>query len=89
MLMLFEMYACNKQAKPEVYLTDDPANYSEVNIDIQNVLINVSNGEENRKELPIAPGVYNCSTSEMGWMYYWVLSKALFCLQQLNLGPIP
>ena len=61
MLMLFGMNACNKnkQAKLEVYLTDDPANYSEVNIDIQKVLINVSNGGENWKELPITPGVYN------------------------------
>lgn len=60
-MMLFGMYACNKnkQAKLEVYLTDDPANYSEVNIDIQKVLINVSNGGENWKELPITPGVYN------------------------------
>ncbi len=49
----------NKQAKLSVYLTDDPANYSEVNIDIQQVLINVSDGGENWKELPITPGIYN------------------------------
>ena len=60
-MMLLGIHACNKskQAKLEVYLTDDPANYSEVNIDIQKVLINVSNGGDNWKELPITPGVYN------------------------------
>lgn len=61
LILLVAMNACNKnkQAKLELYLTDDPANYSEVNIDIQKVLINVSNGGENWKELAITPGIYN------------------------------
>lgn len=49
----------NKQAKLSIYLTDDPANYSQVNIDIQQVLVNVSNGGDNWKELSINPGIYN------------------------------
>lgn len=58
---VFTFYSCNKnkQAKLTVYLTDDPANYTEVNIDIQEVLINVSNGGENWKSLPIKAGIYN------------------------------
>jgi hypothetical protein len=57
----FTICSCNKnkQAKLTVYLTDDPANYDEVNIDIQEVLINVSNDGENWKSLPIKAGVYN------------------------------
>jgi hypothetical protein len=55
--------SCKKnsgQAKLAVYLTDDPANYDEVNIDIKEVLVNVSNsGGENWKSVPITPGVYN------------------------------
>lgn len=60
-LALFSFSSCNKskQSKLTIYLTDDPANYSEVNIDIQQVLINVSDGGENWKELAITPGIYN------------------------------
>lgn len=51
----------NGKAKVSVYLTDDPANYSAVNIDIQKVLINVGDqGAENWREVPLQnPGVYN------------------------------
>ncbi|HEX4959012.1 MAG TPA: DUF4382 domain-containing protein [Lacibacter sp.] len=55
--------SCNKQngkAKLAVYLTDDPADYKEVNIDIKEVLVNVGdNGSENWKSVPITPGIYN------------------------------
>jgi hypothetical protein len=59
--ILFE--SCRKnngQAKLAIYLTDDPANYDEVNIEIKEVLVNVSNsGGENWKSVAITPGVYN------------------------------
>jgi hypothetical protein len=50
----------NGQAKLAVYLTDDPADYAEVNIDIKEVLVNVGdNGQDSWKSIPITPGVYN------------------------------
>jgi hypothetical protein len=51
----------NKQAaRLNIYLTDDPAAYDEVNIDIQQVFINKGeNGSDSWKEIPITPGVYN------------------------------
>jgi len=55
--------SCKKNtggAKLAVYLTDDPADYAEVNIDIKEVLVNVGdNGQENWKSVPITPGIYN------------------------------
>jgi hypothetical protein len=50
----------NSKSTLTVYLTDAPADYTEVNVDIQQVLINTSdNGSENWVSLPIKPGVYN------------------------------
>jgi Domain of unknown function (DUF4382) len=50
----------NGKSTLTVYLTDAPADYSEVNVDIQEVLINNSrNGGEDWISLPIKPGVYN------------------------------
>jgi len=64
------MIACQKDddtgngnARLQVLLTDAPANYDAVNVDIQSVMINVSNdtaATDGWKELPlISPGVYN------------------------------
>jgi hypothetical protein len=59
----FYMTSCSKNqqsARVNVYLTDDPATYDEVNIDIQQVFINTGDGSaENWKEVSITPGVYN------------------------------
>jgi Domain of unknown function (DUF4382) len=60
-LVVFE--SCKKNggsAKLAVYLTDDPADYAEVNIDIKEVLVNVGgNGTDDWKSVSITPGIYN------------------------------
>lgn len=50
-VLLFSLYACSRnensasgdKARLQVYLTDDPAKYDAVNIDIKDVMINYSN----------------------------------------------
>jgi len=51
----------NQQAKLEVRLTDAPGDYQEVNIDIQEVQIHASEGEQSGgwQSLEISKGVYN------------------------------
>lgn len=61
-LLVFE--SCKKNsggsAKLAIYLTDDPADYAEVNIDIKEVLVDISdNGTENWQSVAITPGIYN------------------------------
>lgn len=61
-LLVFE--SCKKNnggtAKLAIYLTDDPADYAEVNIDIKEVLVDVSdNSTENWQSVAITPGIYN------------------------------
>ncbi|RBL92576.1 DUF4382 domain-containing protein [Chitinophaga flava] len=59
--------ACNKNdsggngnAKLTVYLTDAPANYDAVNIDVQDVLVNASAGDNGWQSIHLLrPGVYN------------------------------
>lgn len=58
------MEACKKNkssSRLTLYLTDDPANYSEVNIDLQKVLINTSSDPDNGwQEIALkSPGIYN------------------------------
>lgn len=59
--LYFSSCSKNQQsARLQIYLTDDPANYDEVNIDIKQVLINTGDGStDNWKELAINPGIYN------------------------------
>ncbi len=50
----------NGKARLSVYLTDDPARYDEVNIDIREVKINVSDSaNEQWINIPIKQGIYN------------------------------
>lgn len=63
-LVLFAslIFGCtkNKQTRLTLYLTDDPARYEAVNIDVQKVLVNYEGGGSNGwKELSIQPGIYN------------------------------
>nr|WP_295867145.1 DUF4382 domain-containing protein [uncultured Chitinophaga sp.] len=60
--------ACNKndsdnnggKAKMTVYLTDAPANYDAVNVDIQDVQVNASNTDNGWQSIHLLrPGVYN------------------------------
>lgn len=49
-----------KQTRLSLYLTDDPAPYEAVNIEVQKVLVTYQeNGTNNWKELTIQPGIYN------------------------------
>lgn len=63
-LMLVGMFSCSENegnAKLEIRLTDAPGDYQQVNIDIQEVQIHVSEGEQSEgwHSLEINKGVYN------------------------------
>jgi hypothetical protein len=49
----------SKSAHLEVYLTDAPGDYQEVNIDIQNVQVNSGSGDGGWTSLDVHKGVYN------------------------------
>ncbi|MFN4285152.1 MAG: DUF4382 domain-containing protein [Lacibacter sp.] len=64
LLITIVLGACTKNENPQarlsIYLTDDPARYEAVNIDVQKVLVTYQNdGPNNWKELNIQPGIYN------------------------------
>lgn len=60
--LVLTLTACtsgNETATLEVRLTDAPADFEEVNIDIQEVQVNNTNGGSGWESLEITPGVYN------------------------------
>jgi hypothetical protein len=56
----------DKNAKLQVWLTDSPGDYQEVNIDIIGVEVNSKEGESGWKSLNIKAGVYNLLTLTNG-----------------------
>jgi hypothetical protein len=62
-LVMVAIFGCDdsKNARVQVWLTDAPGDYEEVNVDIQGVEIHTAEGEQNSgwKSLNIENGVYN------------------------------
>lgn len=58
-LFLFSCQDENKSARIEVWLTDAPGDYEQVNIDLQGVEINTSEAENGWQSLEITPETYN------------------------------
>lgn len=57
--LVFISCSNDKNARLEVHLTDSPGDFEEVNIDIQEVLVNNSDGNSGWQSLEIESGVYN------------------------------
>jgi hypothetical protein len=70
LIIIISVFACQKEAgqgdnggqtRLKVFLTDDPANYDEVVIDIQDVQVNITNGSSSgwQSLSNVATGLYN------------------------------
>ena len=57
--LVFASCSNDNNARLEVRLTDSPGDFEEVNIDIQEVKVNSSDGNSGWQSLEIEPGVYN------------------------------
>ena len=62
--MVFSLFSCDsdpKNARVEVWLTDAPGDYEEVNVDIREVQVHAEEGEQSGgwKSIPVTPGVIN------------------------------
>jgi len=63
-VMLFSLFSCDsdsKNARIEVWLTDAPGDYDQVNVDIQEVQVHSEDGEQSGgwKSIPVNNGVIN------------------------------
>lgn len=58
-LLLLSCEGNEKNARIEVWLTDDSGDYQAVNIDVQGVEINASESENGWQQLDVTPKVYN------------------------------
>jgi hypothetical protein len=59
LMLVFVSCSNDNNARLEVRLTDSPGDFEEVNIDIQEVQVNASEGNSGWQSLAIEPGVYN------------------------------
>jgi hypothetical protein len=64
MIGMIALISCSDEPKTsrlEIWLTDDPGDYDEVNIDIQGVEVHSSSGEQSSgwQSIPVQQGIYN------------------------------